>query len=310
MLSRIFRETENTVVNRRRQIDTLKIFNDNVTEIQEDVEYRVEFSAGGYSMAVQVSLCPEFPRKRPVLKVSPQIDHPWVNEQSEIISAPGLVNAIIREFERRPPDLIGESAGRLPATHQKGQEACTSGHTSPAHIMPAFSQPRALSFPELQDLSTAELEHLSQSQDRLDDFIDKLPVVQKLNNNVEDMITRNEELAKENLSKQPRLEELGYSVREKLDALAVLKNSYESLSQEYQRLSDRYAPGSIKESLRLAALHSDEESERIAEQFLGGRMSVEQFVSIYLQKRTVSQIRKTKEEKLGSQLSELQRAGY
>ncbi|PNF36530.1 hypothetical protein B7P43_G15870 [Cryptotermes secundus] len=176
--------------------------------------------------------------------------------------------------------------------------------------MPAFSQPRALSFPELQDLSTAELEHLSQSQDRLDDFIDKLPVVQKLNNNVEDMITRNEELAKENLSKQPRLEELGYSVREKLDALAVLKNSYESLSQEYQRLSDRYAPGSIKESLRLAALHSDEESERIAEQFLGGRMSVEQFVSIYLQKRTVSQIRKTKEEKLGSQLSELQRAGY
>jgi hypothetical protein len=63
--------------------------------------------------------------------------------------------------------------------------------------MPAFSQPRALLFPELQDLSTAELEHLSQSQDRLDDFIDKLPLVQKLNNDVEDMITRNEELASE-----------------------------------------------------------------------------------------------------------------
>jgi ESCRT-I complex subunit VPS37 len=43
-------------------------------------------------MAIQVSLCPEFPRKRPVLKVSPQIDHPWVSEQSEIIRAPGLVN--------------------------------------------------------------------------------------------------------------------------------------------------------------------------------------------------------------------------
>jgi hypothetical protein len=40
----------------------------------------------------------------------------------------------------------------------------------------------------------------------------------------------------------------------------------------------------------LAALHSDEESERIAEQFLGGKMSVEQFVSKYLQKRTVSVI--------------------
>jgi hypothetical protein len=63
--------------------------------------------------------------------------------------------------------------------------------------MPAFSQPRALSFPELLDLSTAELEHLSQNRDRLDDFIDKLPLVQKLNNNVEDMITSNEELASE-----------------------------------------------------------------------------------------------------------------
>jgi hypothetical protein len=63
-----------------------------VTEIQEDVEYRVEFSAGGHGMAIQVSLPPEFPLEKPVLKVSPQIDHPWVNEQCEIISAPGLMN--------------------------------------------------------------------------------------------------------------------------------------------------------------------------------------------------------------------------
>jgi hypothetical protein len=56
------------------------------------------------------------------------------------------------------------------------------------------------------------------------------------------------QIAEGNLSKQPQLEELGNSVREKLDALGVLKSSYESLSQEYQRLSDRYAPGSIKVS--------------------------------------------------------------
>ena len=44
----------------------------------------------------------------------------------------------------------------------------------------------------------------------------------------------------------------------------------------------------MQESLRLAVLHTDEESERIAEQFLGGEMSVEQFVNQYLEKRTVS----------------------
>ncbi|KDR10569.1 vacuolar protein sorting-associated protein 37A isoform X2 [Zootermopsis nevadensis] len=325
MLSRIFRETENAAVNRKRQIDTLKIFNDHVTEIQEDVEYRVEFSAGGHGMTIQVSLPPEFPLEKPVLKVSPQIDHPWVNEQCKVVSAPGLLNftvhsdlgrvvqAIIREFERRPPPLVGDAGGGTSTTHHTGQESCTSGRTSPPYMMLAFAQQqqqRVLSFPELLDLSAAELEHLSQSEDRLDEFIDKLPPVLKLNNAVEDMISKNEELAKENLTKEPQLEKLRYGVQDKLEALAILKDSYESLSQEYQRLSDKYAPSSIKESLRLAALHSDEESEQIAEQFLSGKISVEQFVSMYLQKRTLSQTRKTKEEKLGSQLKELERAGY
>jgi hypothetical protein len=63
--------------------------------------------------------------------------------------------------------------------------------------MSTLSKPRALSFPELLELSTAELEHLRQSKDRLDDFIDKLPLVQKLNSDVENVITSNEELASE-----------------------------------------------------------------------------------------------------------------
>jgi hypothetical protein len=38
----------------------------------------------------------------------------------------------------------------------------------------------------------------------------------------------------------------------------------------------------------LAVLCTDGESERIAEQFLGGKMSVDQFVSKYLKKHMVS----------------------
>lgn len=62
-------------------------------------------------------------------------------------------------------------------------------------MIPTFPQQQVLPFPELLDLSTAELEQLSQNEDRLDDFIDKLPSMQKLNSAVEDMITMNEELA-------------------------------------------------------------------------------------------------------------------
>ncbi|XP_024875346.1 vacuolar protein sorting-associated protein 37A-like, partial [Temnothorax curvispinosus] len=93
MISRIFRgEIENVAVKRKRQIDTLKIFNDNVIELRENVDYQVEFQAGDRRMAIMVSLSPNFPLEKPVLRVSPPISHPWCNEHSEITSAPGLLN--------------------------------------------------------------------------------------------------------------------------------------------------------------------------------------------------------------------------
>lgn len=69
-----------------------------VVELREDVEYQVQFDAGDKRMAIMVSLSPEFPLEKPVLRVSPPISHPWCNEHNEIISAPGLlnVNSIIK----------------------------------------------------------------------------------------------------------------------------------------------------------------------------------------------------------------------
>ncbi|XP_058805587.1 vacuolar protein sorting-associated protein 37A [Phymastichus coffea] len=123
MLSRIFRgENENVAVKRKRQIDTLKIFNDNVLELQQDVEYQVLFNAGERCMAIMVSLSPDFPLEKPVLRVSPPIKHKWCNEHSEITSAPGLLNftvhsdlgrvvqAIIREFSKNPPQLLEDNS--------------------------------------------------------------------------------------------------------------------------------------------------------------------------------------------------------
>jgi hypothetical protein len=56
-------------------------------------------------------------------------------------------------------------------------------------------------------------------------------------------------VSEENLSKKPQLEKLGHNIQEKLDALSGLRDSYDSLNQEYQRLSGKYAPDSIKVSL-------------------------------------------------------------
>jgi hypothetical protein len=64
-------------------------------------------------------------------------------------------------------------------------------------------------FPGLLDLSTAQLELLGRSEDRLDEFVDKLPAVQKLNQDVENVISSNGELASEcTLNRSPLLSEL------------------------------------------------------------------------------------------------------
>ena len=55
----------------------------------------MQFDAGDKRMAIMVSLSPEFPLEKPVLRVSPPITHKWCNEHSEITSAPGLLNVSI-----------------------------------------------------------------------------------------------------------------------------------------------------------------------------------------------------------------------
>ncbi|XP_012531597.1 vacuolar protein sorting-associated protein 37A isoform X2 [Monomorium pharaonis] len=108
-----------------------------VIELRENVDYQVEFQAGERRMAIMVSLSPNFPLEKPVLRVSPPINHPWCNEHSEITSAPGLLNfsvhsdlgrvvqAIIREFSKNPPQLLEDiSPGSTkPLTELQGRNS-------------------------------------------------------------------------------------------------------------------------------------------------------------------------------------------
>lgn len=109
--------------NRRKQINTLLIFNQNVSEVVPDSGYRVDFEVGkpGQKMALVISLPPGFPQhqhQRPSVSVRPPgLLHPWIEPGSgSVIGARGLnsfnwmhsdlgrvVQVIRREFELRPP---------------------------------------------------------------------------------------------------------------------------------------------------------------------------------------------------------------
>lgn len=106
------------------------------------------------------------------------------------------------------------------------------------------------------------------------------------------------------------MEDLHKQIDSKIEEVTKLAFENERLFVIYQNISDKYAPRNIRDHLRIAAHEADTESEKIAESFLGGEIDVDKFLNEFMKTKTLSQTRKTKEEKLGEQLDKLDKAGF
>lgn len=78
---------------RKRQIDTLKIFNDNVLTIKEDESYAIDFKAGEIDAKIIIIIGQEF---HPVLVIEPHLDHAWLDSSGSVTKSPGILN--VRHF--------------------------------------------------------------------------------------------------------------------------------------------------------------------------------------------------------------------
>lgn len=321
---------------RKHQINTLKIFNDNVSEITENVEYHVKFNSGGNELSLVVTLGKDFPQEKPKIKIIPRILHHWVNAEGEVTSAPGLLNytvhsdlgrvvqAIIREFQRTPPPLGTNASGNnimspsIPIPTLDTEKL--NSHNFPNHYnnLNSFSPPakmpilatRSVVFPELNNLSLNELKILMENEDRQQEFLDEQPYIKERNRILDEQISQVEEIAESNLKMQDQLEELRSGIESRIEEITKLSFETERLHSVYQNLSEKYSPRNIQEQLRLAAVEAEKESDEIAENFLNGQIDVDKFVQQFLRSRALCQNRKTREEKLAHQLDSLERAGF
>ncbi|CAK1546453.1 unnamed protein product [Leptosia nina] len=287
---------------RRRQIDTLKIFNDNVTEVKENTEYKVEFNANSRIMVINIKLGADFPNEKPAIFVHPIFNHPWLAENSnQVVGAPGLLNytlhsdlgrvvqAIIREFQRSVPSLPNED---------KSTDVSPQSHIHANSAM----------FPELNDLSIEELQEVLDNPDLQDKLLENNPQLAEIDLETEELMNSIEEIAQDNLAKQQMLDDMKSKVLDGISAIVQMKMSYEELHKKYQQLCEGYSPHRIRDCLKDAALTADEDAEAIAEQFLLGNISVETFVLKFAEKRALGQARRAREERLGHQLAQLDRA--
>ncbi|XP_017783136.1 PREDICTED: vacuolar protein sorting-associated protein 37A isoform X2 [Nicrophorus vespilloides] len=293
--------------------------------MQKGSEYQVLFKSGKKDFIIHVSLSNDFPRDKPKLKISPNICHTWVNADGEITSAPGILNftnhldlgqvvqVIISEFVRTPPPLL-ESINASPCNRE-----ADIGRISPNVFPQSFSPPAATNksrnyqnsvFHELSTMPLDELVFLNECSERQEEFLDNLPQSKEVNKQADDLINLIEETADNNLTKRDQLEGLQKAIHERLESVTKLVLETEQLNIKYQNLSDRFSPKNIKNQIATAAKTADNQSEHLCQQFLDGSMDVDKFVLEFMQKRTLAQMRKTKEEKLSQQLMILERAGF
>lgn len=312
---------------RWKQINTLKIFNNNVSEVTNNTEYRVDFSSGPNKFSLYVVLSPNFPLDKPILKISPSIDHPWVNSRGdEIISAPGLLNfsrhsdlgrvvqAVTRELQLRPPHITGHTLPNVSQyntyvptssnfqNHQQYQPQQSYGNT------PQSTTPSNL--PGLNDLSLSELKLLDENDEYLEAFVKALPNVLQMESVIDSLISANESLANENLEKENVLKEKTEDLKEKVLLLTELQDKHEMKNQQYDQLVEKYSPQNIKEQLMKRVKVHEEESDQMVEEFLDKKVDLDTFLSSYIEKRMTTHRLQTKEERLRYQLEALEKASH
>lgn len=281
------------ITGRQWQINTLRIFNNNVVEIKEDQHYRVDFRVDDVNMSLDVILSPQFPEDTPTIFINPPVIHPWLLENSnQVVDAPGLleftpnsdlgrvVQAIIREFQKA-----------LVKPDEKSAPTTPSG---------------SLSFPQLNTLTVSELEEILVNTDLQDKLLDSVPELADMEAKAEEVICGIEKIAQENIAKQELLQSLKAELIEKVRKVVSMKMHFDALNQKHQELLQLFDPHNIKERLKEAALQADEEADEIAQEFLQGKVPVDIFVGRFSEKRALGQSRRAREERLSHQLAQLQ----
>lgn len=150
----------------------------------------------------------------------------------------------------------------------------------------------------LKHLNKDELQKLLDDENKLEELIYDDPQVKQLDITKENVMTSNKSIAEYNLSQEPKLASAKQELANAYEVFVKVQKKYEELKQKYDVRSSQYSLDTLCALLQAEAATSDEESEKIAEDFLDGCMEVDAFLEKFISKRTEAHQRKVKSEKL------------
>ncbi|KAM4584316.1 vacuolar protein sorting-associated protein 37A isoform 2-T2 [Odontesthes bonariensis] len=154
------------------------------------------------------------------------------------------------------------------------------------------------SFPEVCDMNLTQLSEMSENEDVLLEFFVSLPQLKQITSDKEELVTSIVEMAKKNLHMEPQLEGKRQEMLYKYEQLTQMKAAFETKTQRQHELSESCSLSTLQARLKVAAHQAEEESEETAENFLEGRTDIDEFLTNFMEKRTLCHSRRAKEEKL------------
>ncbi|XP_023328389.1 vacuolar protein sorting-associated protein 37A [Eurytemora carolleeae] len=295
-------------LSRSRQINTLRVFHDNVTEVVPNKEYSVSFNSSGHSLILVIKLPDNFPNQKPLVEISPAVLHPWVDSSGRIDS-PGLRNfsqhsdlgmvigAIKQELKKSSLQL------QNPGARSQGVAALSPSYCvlPPSAGSAVNTSPDPLSA-KLADLPVEELKGILNDEDHFEKFIMEAETdYEPLSSLLESINSMREELEKkalENQDLQTQIESSRNEIICKYQEFHQKKSELQSTIDRLRELEARVEPNLLADRLVRLSVASEEESDDIAESFLQQNIDVDQFITKYIKVRGDGYMKKVKADKV------------
>ncbi|XP_076107281.1 vacuolar protein sorting-associated protein 37B-like [Mytilus galloprovincialis] len=156
----------------------------------------------------------------------------------------------------------------------------------------------------IKNCSKEELQQLLEDEDKMIGLITDLNQVKRLQTDKEMTIVKNKSMAEYNLSIEPKL----YDMRSKVATLYEEANKLKTeLATDKSRLDAKRGEISLdvmSVMLQTEAAKSEEDSEKLADNFCEGKVGLDNFLETYISSRTMSHLRQIKSQKMNELVRE------
>lgn len=157
----------------------------------------------------------------------------------------------------------------------------------------------------IQHLSTSELKEVLNNESKIEELIKNLQQVKNAESEKEMVVVSNKSLAEFNLSQQPELDKLCRQLSEMYREAKELKDEAEENKQKLDEASKQISLDTTLALLQTLSAQTEEDTEKLAETFLDGDLTVEAFLDEFSEKRKLSHLRRIKSEKMAELLRQI-----